>query len=179
MKFQHKTSLRITLPFLLTATFAYLSTAQAGIFGFGDDPAIEVCEYVLKAKLKAPSSYKRITSNIIENKVAITYDAVNSFNAPIRGGKVCYFSLTNEGKYTFIPSDEYTEALTKITEEIKALPRTKESAEKAKDYEIKIKKISDEAMDHSMEVLNDLFIAEARGDFPIPADKTDLKEPSK
>lgn len=179
MNFQPTTNLRITFPILLASIVACLSAAQAGIFGFGDDPAIEVCEYVLKAKLKAPSSYKRITSNLIENKVIITYDAVNSFNAPIRGGKVCYFSLTSEGKYTFIPSDEYTEALNKVTEEIKALPRTKESIEKAKTYEVEIKKITDEAMDHATEVLNDLFIAEARGDFPIPANKTDLKAPSK
>lgn len=56
------------------------------------DIAITVCEAALKARLKAPASYRQIEAAISGNKVVLVYDAVNSFNAPLRAVKMCKFN---------------------------------------------------------------------------------------
>lgn len=66
-----------------------------------DDPAVVACEIALKAQLKSPKSYERVKSEINQNLVLITYDAVNSFNAPVRGEKLCYFDLDADGGFIF------------------------------------------------------------------------------
>lgn len=57
----------------------------------GEDPAILVCEAALRSALKSPKSYERVSADILSNSVFLIYDAVNSFNAPIRGKHVCEF----------------------------------------------------------------------------------------
>lgn len=61
------------------------------------DPNLNACEDALKATLKAPASYKRIkvTGNPGDTLYLIEYDAVNSYNAPIRGNGMCH--LTKSG----------------------------------------------------------------------------------
>lgn len=55
------------------------------------DPNLDACEDALKATLRAPSSYKRIAVNghWQGRTYDIEYDAVNAFNAPIRGKGWC------------------------------------------------------------------------------------------
>lgn len=68
---------------------ALISTAIPAVAE--QDIAITVCEAALKARLKAPSSYRQIEATITGNLVTLTYDAVNSFNAPLRAVKKCTF----------------------------------------------------------------------------------------
>jgi len=62
---------------------------------------VEQCQSELLSKLKAPASFKRVKldiSNIPDSihkppydSVTITYDAVNSYNAPLRDEYTCFF----------------------------------------------------------------------------------------
>jgi hypothetical protein len=57
--------------------------------GCGDDPEINVCDAQIRSTLKAPSSYKRVGVSKQGGAWRIDYDAVNSFNAPLRGHGTC------------------------------------------------------------------------------------------
>lgn len=63
-----------------------------------DKPVVQ-CEGVLKAMLKAPASYHLVESLVGSAKsngtqdVFITYDAVNSYNAPLRERFWCIYDL--------------------------------------------------------------------------------------
>ncbi|RYD54650.1 MAG: hypothetical protein EOP60_07180 [Sphingomonadales bacterium] len=53
------------------------------------------CDDAIKATLKAPSTYKRLKSGERRTETMsrrIDYEAVNSFNAPIRGSGECVFN---------------------------------------------------------------------------------------
>ena len=50
-------------------------------------PEDRACDEAIKATLKSPSSYKRVS----KNGGRIEYDAVNSFNAPLRGQGLCIY----------------------------------------------------------------------------------------
>lgn len=52
-----------------------------------DSAEDKACDEAIKATLKAPSSYKRVS----KQGGRIEYDAVNSFNAPLRGRGLCIF----------------------------------------------------------------------------------------
>lgn len=64
-----------------------------------DSNQVQLCEKQLKEKLVAPASYKRVSVNEFVNpsykqpyhEVTITYDAVNSYNAPLRGKESCWY----------------------------------------------------------------------------------------
>lgn len=70
-------------------------------------PEVAQCEERLIGKLKAPSTYKKVKVDVTdinpsnpediehpkERWVTITYDAVNSYNAPIRGSEMCRYPL--------------------------------------------------------------------------------------
>lgn len=74
-----------------------------------EQPEVQRCEEQLLGKLKAPSSYKRINVRVTdinpkdpsdlvhvsERWVTIEYDAVNSFNAPLRDTEICRYPLKN------------------------------------------------------------------------------------
>lgn len=59
------------------------------------DPMMDACDAAIQGTLKAPSSYKRVSTegdtNMGYGSLRITYDAVNSFNAPIRSAGTCYY----------------------------------------------------------------------------------------
>lgn len=60
--------------------------------------SVQQCETLLLTKLKAPSTYKAFDAVVGapdggKQQVAITYDAVNSYNAPIRGTFLCSFDI--------------------------------------------------------------------------------------
>lgn len=63
---------------------------------------VSKCEAVLLGGLKTPASYKRLDDTVgpIENgrqSVFITYDAVNSYNAPIRSVFACDYTPATGG----------------------------------------------------------------------------------
>lgn len=58
----------------------------------GDSPGLVACEKAIQSKLKAPSSYKRIKADGADDLAwTIEYDAVNAFNAPLRGKGRCFY----------------------------------------------------------------------------------------
>lgn len=79
-------------PMLGIAIVAALAAALIGMFYFSPEQrALRACEDVLKDKLKAPATYHRVDylSSSDGRSVSITYDAENSFGAPIRGVYFC------------------------------------------------------------------------------------------
>ncbi len=90
---------------------ALLVGVLLGLAGCSSFEGAEVkrCEDQLVAKLKAPASYKRVSMHVTDINpdnpgdlrnptqrwVTIEYDAVNSFNAPLRGTEICRFPLKN------------------------------------------------------------------------------------
>lgn len=78
-----------------TTILVALMISAAPCMAEDPDIAITVCEAALKARLKAPSSYRKIEASISGNSVFLTYDAVNSYNAPLRAMKACKFNYKN------------------------------------------------------------------------------------
>jgi hypothetical protein len=56
------------------------------------DTKLTKCDDAIKATLKAPASYKRVSVSGSEGSYNITYDAVNSYNAPLRTSGRCFVS---------------------------------------------------------------------------------------
>ncbi len=64
--------------------------------------AVSKCEALLLPTLKAPASYHRVTDLVGpvqkgRQSIVITYDAVNSYNAPLRGIFLCEFDPATGG----------------------------------------------------------------------------------
>jgi len=90
------------------ALIALVAMALSGCGAF-QSPEEQRCEAQLLDKLKSPASYKRVSSHVTdidpddpanlssvtERWVTIEYDAVNSFNAPLRGTEICRYPLKN------------------------------------------------------------------------------------
>lgn len=65
-----------------------------------DDPAVAVYEYVIKSRLKSPTSYKRVGKPVVgKNMALVRYDAANEFNATIRDMTFCYFRIDQNGMW--------------------------------------------------------------------------------
>lgn len=78
------------------ALVVFLATVLAGCAERPD--SVTKCEALLLTKLKAPSSYKAGASVIMpaergQQSIALTYDAVNSFNAQLRGTFHCNYDV--------------------------------------------------------------------------------------
>lgn len=81
-------------PEIAIAAPVVLGAALVAMFYFSsEERAYRACEDLLKADLKAPSTYAMVdyTSYAYDNtaSVTITYDAENSFGVPIRGTYHC------------------------------------------------------------------------------------------
>ena len=55
-----------------------------------ENPNLTRCDEAIKARLKAPASFKRVSAEGGDTFWTIQYDAVNSFNAPLRGKGICF-----------------------------------------------------------------------------------------
>jgi hypothetical protein len=67
--------------------------------------AIEVCEEQVLQALRSPSTYKRVSAEASPPLpgqsawvVSISYDADNAFGTPVRGGYLCAFKASDDGK---------------------------------------------------------------------------------
>ena len=95
-----------------------------------DKPEIKQCEEYIIAKLRAPSTDKRIEASGIRSPwdkpqrymVQIEYDAANAYGTPIRSVQFCAFSLKGLGpdtsKYYDFDNDPQGKGLTR--EELRA-----------------------------------------------------------
>ncbi len=61
-------------------------------------PREKACDDAIKATLKTPASYKRVSTGANE----IVYDAVNEYNAPIRQRGLCFYD-EKTGKADWLP----------------------------------------------------------------------------
>lgn len=59
------------------------------IFLIVRDPGLSLCDEAIKAQLKAPSTYERISASGPRGSYRIEYDAANSFGVPLRGQGYC------------------------------------------------------------------------------------------
>ena len=63
------------------------------------------CDEALQEKLKAPSTYQRISVQEAWQKEApkytITYEAQNAFGVPLRGEAICYLDTAREDVRAF------------------------------------------------------------------------------
>lgn len=57
--------------------------------GCADSFNLGKCDTAIKATLKTPASYKRVSTEGSAGSYWIEYDAVNLFNAPVRGAGRC------------------------------------------------------------------------------------------
>lgn len=142
-----------------------------------DDPAIAICEDVVKAQLKAPKSYERVDAAIDGNKVVITYDAVNEFNAPLRHTKVCAYVAAKDGMLTFTSAKaenalKVTESINKEIDEAKASGLTDE---KRKALQKRIDDAVADAIRDAPVVFADILIAMKFEGFPIDPKTTAVK----
>ena len=142
------------------------SSAQA----FASDPAILVCEAALKSTLKAPKTYERVSADLTGRSVYLTYDAVNSFNAPLRGKHKCDFNLMGD---IFLLSDN-------MEQEYKLSEIRKRSREGLNDAEKLAKfrshSVEEERFEKALIAAGDAEdSARETGLYPIPTDKTGLK----
>lgn len=71
-------------------TLILLPIALAGC----ENPNLTRCDEAIKARLKAPASFKRVSAEGSDTFWTIQYDAVNSFNAPLRGRGHCFVTGT-------------------------------------------------------------------------------------
>jgi hypothetical protein len=77
-------------------------------------PQVKDCESKLLDRLKSPSSYKRVSADSFAvdtakspyQAVIIEYDAVNSFNAPLRDKEYCTYRI-RDGRATLEEFDAF------------------------------------------------------------------------
>lgn len=139
-----------------------------------DDPAITACETALKASLKSPKSYERVNAKLNGNTVVVNYDAVNSFNAPIRGKKTCAFDLDKNGRFTFTLPGEAVSELQAIRAKFRDLDHTKVKKEDIEQYQKQIDDIEKTAMNNGIGTMQDILFLQGKDWFPIDPKKTKL-----
>lgn len=68
-------------------------------FAQADDPAILVCEEIIKLELLAPRTYERVTARIEDQAAHISYDAMNAAGVPIRNARSCVFEQREDQRF--------------------------------------------------------------------------------
>ncbi len=138
-----------------------------------DDPAVMACETVLKAKLKSPKSYERVEAKISGSVVIIAYDAVNSFNAPIRDEKVCNFELNNDGNFA-LAAPHPSADIKALTDEINGLDKSNLTPEVAQNYRDRIADLTKKGMEDVLASAQDERSLSGNNWYPIDPAKTKL-----
>lgn len=77
---------------LVIAAFYYWSGAD-----------LRACDEKIKETLKAPSTYNRVSSSGTAGIYTVSYDAANSFGAPIRSEGICTVS---QGTAIWVPMSQ-------------------------------------------------------------------------
>lgn len=158
---------------ILALTVATPATAQTVV----DDPAIVICEAVLKAKLKAPKSYERVDAKIVGDRVYITYDAVNVYNAPLREIETCAYSLGEDGTFSIssVEMQEATARLKALTSEMQSKSAAELGDKRVEEITREVKEFQAQFADIVMRSLAQVMIAEETGLHPIKQANTTLK----
>jgi hypothetical protein len=93
----------------IIAVLAVSTTAALSGCDALEDKSIKACESFIKARLRSPSTYKRIDATaygvVIKSEgknlktVTVDYDAANAYGTPIRGDQMCSFEVDKGGNY--------------------------------------------------------------------------------
>jgi len=67
-----------------------LTIASIFLLGSCHDRSLDVCDDAIKATLRSPSTYKRISIDGGYGSFTVQYDAANAYGTPIRGNGRCY-----------------------------------------------------------------------------------------
>jgi hypothetical protein len=83
-------------------TLLLFSSAACGCAPAPEERAAAACEIFIKDQLKAPATYRRISSSLSRGEdgiyvVFVTYDAQNAFGVPLRSHQTCRFSPGKDG----------------------------------------------------------------------------------
>lgn len=142
-----------------------------------DDPAVTICETVLKARLKAPKSYERVDAAISRNLVRITYDAVNVYNAPLRDVKVCAFAAMKDGRFTLTAYEfeAFETEMAAINKEIDAAKSGQVSKQKLDELQRRVDAALAKSRAAAADIIMDVIVAEGTGMFPIMPQTTQLR----
>ncbi|MFI0849034.1 hypothetical protein [Mesorhizobium sp. IMUNJ 23232] len=69
-----------------------------------DDPAVLVCEMMVKASLRAPKSFVRAAEPVIdETTVTLAFTAFDAHNRTVRQTRTCRFKLAGDGRFHLEP----------------------------------------------------------------------------
>jgi hypothetical protein len=153
---------------LLIATPAYAA----------DDPAVLVCEEIIRARIKTPKSYERVAAEIRGSEVRVIYDAVNLYNAPIRSNHTCAFQLGRDGHFTLASSrladvNREIEMIRRELADTAAAGRRLSEEEHARIAE-RIAEVESQTTLATMEGIADIAVASELDEFPIDPAQTQL-----
>lgn len=164
-----------------------------------DDPAIVVCEKIIKTKILSPKGYERARSKVNFHSATIEFDQQNLYGAWIRSVYVCEFEFSEIEK-KFILKDNskdlfekaeraYKKKVLEIDERRQATIERKvnSSPSMRKEYEKDLWRIRDEyddaeiefakeKLDIVIERANILSIPFGDGVYPIDPDDTELQK---
>lgn len=164
------------LAFATQAAIAIIFSGTGGALG-AEDPAVEICEAVLKAQLKAPKSYERVSASIKGSRVIIVYDAVNEFNAPLRNSKTCAYAMDPTGKLSFTSAraQDGTAAMEALRAEIEQAKSRNITEQEKQDFQRRIDEAIAYATSETTTVFADILIANELTGFPIDPSTTAIK----
>lgn len=140
----------------------------------GDDPAILACETALVSQLKSPKSYERVKATIKGSDVSISYDAVNGFNAPIRGEKNCTFEINSDGKFSLAVPDT-AGALEELTKEMNGLNKSTLTPAIVQQYQTRVDELTKQGMEQILIAIQEAASLKDKDWYPINPTKTELK----
>lgn len=138
-----------------------------------DDPAVLACETIIISQLKSPKSYERVSAEINGSAAIISYDAVNSFSAPIRGVKTCTFELNDKGEYAVAIPDP-TVGIEALKQEINALNKATVSPDVIQSYRNRIADLTKKGMEDVLMSAQDERSLIEKDWYPINPAKTKL-----
>ena len=78
----------------------------AGALAGCSPPSLVACDAAIKSKLRSPSTYQRVSDSGAGEVVTIEFDAVNSYNAPIRQKATCLYYPDKRQATAIIESGE-------------------------------------------------------------------------
>lgn len=65
-----------------------------------DDPAVLVCEMMVKASLRAPQSFSRVAEPVVgKATVTLAFTAFDARNRTVRQSRTCRFNLAGDGLF--------------------------------------------------------------------------------
>lgn len=84
-----------TALFACSSVFLLLSSCNLEGESARRDPRILVCEHIVLAHQRSPSTYRTLDESIVESTVPIVqiqYESANAFGTPVRGRAICDFT---------------------------------------------------------------------------------------